>query len=205
MLKLAEHLKRHAAMPDLAPQEPSFDPEKFRTAVHYVCAAAPNPRDLGKTKLNKILFYADRSAYLTLGQPITGETYIKHQYGPVSSHLDQALADLEAARLVAISTASGYHAYTGQPFHQAHYVALLNPILSGFTAEEISILGEVTRAICENHSARSISHASHDVVWEAAQIGEEIPYYTAFVAALAEIGPDDLAWAESVLAERPSA
>ena len=40
---------------------------KLKTLVHYICDRAPNPRRLGATKLNKILFFSDMEAYLTLG------------------------------------------------------------------------------------------------------------------------------------------
>lgn len=76
---------------------------KLKALVHYVCHKAPNPRKLGATKFNRILFFSDTEAYLSLGRPITGEEYVKHQYGPVSRHLDEVLYELEQNRLIAIS------------------------------------------------------------------------------------------------------
>ena len=180
-----------------APHVP-FRPDKLRAAVHYVCFRSPDPRRLGKTKLNKILYYADREAYLRTGQPITGEVYVKHQYGPVSSHLDAAIADLERNRLVAVAEASGYNAFVGASYAQKQYLSLRRPDVSVFTAEEVSLIEQYVDLICERYSAREISRASHDAVWEAAELGEEIPYYTAFLQTPAEVTPDDLAWARSI-------
>lgn len=56
--------------------------------------------------------------------------------------------------------------------------------------------------ICRQHTARSISELSHDVVWKSAEIGETLPYYRAFVHALGEVSPDDMEWAQSVMQER---
>lgn len=175
-----------------------FRPEKLRAAIHYVCSRSPDPRRLGKTKLNKILYFSDREAYLRTGTPITGERYVKHQYGPVSSHLDEALGQLERERLIAV--ASGYGAFVGASFTQTQFLSLRRPDVSVFTAEEVSLIEQYVDLICNRHSARSISEASHDVVWDAAEIGEEIPYETAFLHTRAELTPDDLAWARAALA-----
>jgi hypothetical protein len=177
----------------------TFHPDKLRAAVHYVCFRSPDPRRLGKTKLNKILYYADREAYLRTGDPITGERYVKHQYGPVSSHLDETLRGLEKDRLIAIADASGYNAYVGASYAQKQFVALRRPDVSLFTAEEVSLIEQYVDVICNQHSARSISDMSHDVVWEAAEIGEEIPSVTAFLQPPAEITPADVAWARAAL------
>ena len=170
--------------------------------MHYVCHRAPNPRKLGKTKLNKILFFSDMEAYLSLGQPITGEEYVKHQYGPVSRHLDEVLSELEKDRLIAISEASGYSVHADAPYRQRLFFPLKKPRLDAFSPEEVSIADEMISTICRRHTARSISELSHDVIWKSAEIGETLPYYTAFVHTLGEVAPSDLDWAQSVMEER---
>lgn len=175
---------------------------KLKTLVHYVCHKAPNPRKLGATKLNKILFFSDTEAYLSLGRPITGEEYVKHQYGPVSRHLDEVLRELEQNRLIAISEASGYSVHAGAPYTQRLFFPLKRPSLDEFTPDEVSIADDMINTICRQHTARSISELSHDVVWRSAEIGETLPYYTAFVHTLGEVSPDDMEWAQSVMQER---
>lgn len=181
---------------------PTYHPDKLRALVHYICFRAPNPRTLGTTKLNKILFYSDMEAYLQLGEPITGETYIKHQYGPVSQHLAEALKALEDERAIAISEASGYNTFVGEPYMQRLYFSLRRPPLDLFSADEISIADQMVGTICEAFSAREISDLSHDIVWESAEIGEALPYETAFVHTLGQITPEDLDWAEDLLRKR---
>ena len=126
-------------------QNIALDRDKLRALVHYVCYRAPSPERLGKTKLNKILYYSDIEAYVALGGPITGETYVKHQYGPVSQHIDEVLEELEKERLIAIAEASGYHVYSGQPYMQWQYVSLRRPDISRFKAEEVAIVEEKHR------------------------------------------------------------
>lgn len=178
---------------------PVFRPDKLRAAIHYVCFRSHDPRRLSKTKLNKILYYADREAYLRTGQPITGEVYVKHQYGPVSTHLDEALDALQQSRTIAIAEASGYNVYVGAPYVQYQYVALRRPDLSVFSAEEISLIEQYVDLIGERFTARAISEASHDAVWQAAALGEEIPYHTVFLQAPAEVTAADAEWARRAI------
>ena len=77
-----------------------------------------------------------------------------------------------------------------------------NPSLSRFSAEEISLVDEVLHIICNKHTATSISNFSHDLVWEAAEIGEEIPYFTAMSMLLGEINAEDIAWAKGEIERR---
>lgn len=176
-----------------------FRPDKLRAAVHYVCFRSPDPGSLGKTKLNKILYYADREAYLRSGKPITGEVYVKHQYGPVSSHLDAAIAELEHDRLIAVAEASGYNAFVGARYAQKQYLSLRRPEVSLFTADEVSLIEQYVDLICERYTAREISRVSHDLVWEAAALGEEIPYYTVFLQTPSEVRPEDVTWAREAI------
>ncbi len=137
--------------------------EKLKALVQYICFRCSDPSLLGKTKLNKVLYYSDFAAYVRLKASITGEQYVKHQFGPV---------------------------------------ALRQPSLALFSADEISLVDEMIEVICYQHSARSISEASHTRVWEAAHVGEEIPYSSAFIHRLRSISPDDLDWARLYIERR---
>jgi hypothetical protein len=51
--------------------------------------------------------------------------------------------------------------------------------------------------MCQKHTASSMSELSHDIIWEAAEIGEEIPLYTYFASRFGEINEEDIQWAKS--------
>src|SRR5260370_28750131 len=70
--------------------------KKFKSLVHYICWTCADPTKLGAVKLNKVLWRADFRAYLELGQPVTGATYVKRQFGPVPSDILPTLRELEA-------------------------------------------------------------------------------------------------------------
>lgn len=177
--------------------EPDLD--KLQRLVHYICHRKRKvPRELGRLKLHKILFYSDLHAFLHTGQPITGEVYIKHKYGPFSKHLDQTVAELENEDKLVVSIEP--YAYGEEERSHHLFFSRQEPDIDDFTPTEISIVERYIEAISP-HSATDVSKASHDIVWESRSIGETIPYYSGFLYALAEIRPEDLEWARQELTQ----
>lgn len=166
--------------------------EKFEALVHYVCASADGDQ-LGATKLNKILWLSDVLWYLNEGDSLTGERYVKRQFGPVPAHILATLESLVADLKLSIHDEQNF----GYTFRR--YISLAEPNTEGFKANEISFVDSVIRIVCEDHTAKSISAASHDQAWEIAKIGEEIPYEAIFISAQGELNGKDMEWANSVL------
>lgn len=172
--------------------ELKFNEIKFKELVLYISYKA-EPKELGATKLNKILLYSDMVSYLDFGKPIVGETYIKRQYGPVPKHILNITEQLVASGDMFIRDIN-YSEYT-----KREYLPLREPNLSVFSPEEISIVDNFINIICYEHTATSISKHSHDRIWELAEIGEEIPYNTIFASQLGEIDEFDIQWAQRAL------
>jgi hypothetical protein len=168
--------------------------EKFKSLVHYICWKCADPTKLGAVKLNKVLWRTDFKAYLELGEPVTGATYVKRQFGPVPVSILSALRELQTEGNISIREVE----YYDNP--KKEFFALTRPDLSSFTADEVSLVDEAIEYVTEKHTARSISKESHDRIWELARIGEEIPYYTVFSRA-SEITEDDIEWAKTKIAE----
>ena len=61
---------------------PVFNPEKSLQAVLYV-ANRLERKDFHK--IFKVLYFADREHLTKYGRPITGDTYVAMEYGPVPS------------------------------------------------------------------------------------------------------------------------
>lgn len=168
-----------------------MDEPKFDALVHYVCAKCEDPSKLGATKLNKVLWYCDIGSFLYFGRPMTGETYVKRQFGPVPKHILAAKQRL-IAKGALIEREAPLYGYA-----QKQLLALTRPDLSRFSGDEISLVDDVLDAICHNHTAASISQLTHDHVWEAAEIGEELPLYTVFALRRGELDESDMAWARA--------
>lgn len=172
-----------------------FNMEKLKALIHYICSRC-EPDELGKTKLNKVLWYADLSAYLNFLQSITGETYIKKELGPVSKHILEALRALDEEGRVIERVNPRFFQYA-----KREYIALDRPDLSLFSAREISLVDEVIDVICRKHTATSISEASHDEIWEAADLDEEIPFCAVLTKRTGKITDRDIRWARECIAE----
>jgi hypothetical protein len=169
--------------------------EKLRELTHYVCWKCDDPSNLGATKLNKVLWLSDIMSYRLHGEPITGATYVKRQFGPVPKMMLTVRRDLVSSgavyeRIDAIGGLEG-----------VHFIALSKPKTEMFSPREMEIVDAVIDDICNNHTAASISAFSHDVVWHAARIGEEIPYFAWLASTPGELTAEDFAWADKTIAE----
>ena len=164
--------------------------EKLKLLVHYIVAKCENPSILGSIKLNKVLWVSDLWAYVGMGQPITGEHYVKQQFGPVASTVG-ILQELQQENKIVVRRKIAH----GNK--KVDYIALKEPegISDLFTADEISLVDEATQFVCLRHTAMDISDKTHDIIWELAEIGEEIPYEAMWASRLDLITKEDVKWA----------
>ncbi len=165
-----------------------FNEEKFKNLILYVCSKC-DPKELGSTKLNKVLWYSDMFSYLYLEKPITGETYIKLQFGPVPKDILTIIAEMKCADQIVIKDAELFG------YGKKEYIALKKPDLASFSANEISLVDDLIEYVCREHTAKEISEESHDEIWKLAEIGEEIPYYAFLASKRGEIDKEDIEWA----------
>lgn len=170
-----------------------MDREKFKTLIHYVCAQSPSPLSLGATKLNKILWFAERDCYLR-GEPISEVPFIKLPHGPVPMNMDGYLAELSSEGRLLIRDTE----WRGKL--KREFISLKEASVDPFTPIQVSIVDRATQTICRQHTAESISKFSHDEVWDLAAIGEEIPLYATY-GRRGQIGEEDVRWANAQLRE----
>lgn len=177
----------------------NFDRDKFKALVHYVCNKAEDPSVLGSIKLNKVVWYSDSIYYKINGDSITGETYIKRQFGPVPRHIVQVIDELGKEGKVR----RGKVDHFGHMKHE--FISIEEPKTELFSSSEISIIDRAYEHVCLNHTAMSISEETHGIIWQLANIGEEIPLYTSFASETGEIDENDVEWAKTIVAERLAA
>jgi hypothetical protein len=168
--------------------------EKFKALVHYICHKAVDPAVLGSVKLNKVLWYSDSINYATEGHSITGETYVKRQLGPVPRHILKAVDQLVAEGKIARGRAHHFG------FMKNEYIAIQDPDMSAFTGPEVSLVDDAFQHVCLNHTATSVSHETHGVIWQIAAMGEVIPLGTVFAAEVGEVDEDDFEWLKEQMA-----
>ncbi len=173
-------------------QATQIDWGKLKKVTHYICHKATDPSVLGSIKLNKVLWYSDAIHYIHHGKPITGETYVKRQHGPVPKHIVAVVDELVKEQKVA----RGKVDYFGHM--KAEYISIFAPdeIDSTLTATEVQLIDEAFEHVCLENTAMSISEQTHGVIWELAELGEEIPLYTVYASSVGEVDEGDIEWAE---------
>jgi len=150
--------------------------QKLGELILYVAKKSESDPRFGKTKLNKLLFFADFYAYGATGQAITGVPYWRLPLGPGPQNLLAVLARL--ARDSDIEERVRYH----QGIPQDRTVALREPDLSLFSASELHVVDRVIEK-CRPMSAAYISEVSHQFPgWEYAKDYEVIPYDTVYLS-----------------------
>ncbi len=170
----------------------SFD--RLQAVMHYACEAAKDPSVLGRVKLNKVPWFADCISYMATGKTITGERYIKRQFGPVPAKFVPALAQLERDGKIQRGRADYFNLVKDE------FVSLRRPDVSMFEPEEMNFIRLAFEHVCMKNTATSISEETHTAIWRLAEIGDEIPVATVFAAELDEITEADVAWANAKLA-----
>jgi hypothetical protein len=170
-----------------------FGNKKLNAVVHYICARCKDSSKLGATKLNKTLFYSDLAHYLATGKTLTGTKYKKLQHGPVPSEILTSVSQLESSGKLMTKTADCYG------HNKTEYISLQEPDLENLEKDEIDLLAMMIDYVCDNHTASSISELSHDIVWEAASMGEEIPMSAYLASKAGNIEPQDISWADGIV------
>jgi hypothetical protein len=171
------------------------DRQKFKSLVHYVVSRrCKAPETLGAIKLNKILWLSDLKAFYQLGHPISEATYVKQEFGPVPKQIMPVLHDLEREGVLTVRDAPHYGKQKKQyDVHRLESGNFLEP-------EEQEIVDGIINHVCDEHTAASISEASHDHIWQAASDGEAIPLFTVF-ARPGRVTDMDRQWAQIKLEE----
>ncbi len=132
---------------------------------------------LGKVKLMKLLYFADFDHYFAHGASITGETYVKLDFGPVPRHADEILRkmghELEELRVERVGSAAGFqYRYNLQDrsIRQAQYL----------TSQERDTLVAVVNRWRDSETSEIVSASHADPPWRMVRRGEEIPYHLVY-------------------------
>jgi uncharacterized phage-associated protein len=150
----------------------TFSLEKMASMVSYL---ASRTSDLYKTKLNKLLFYADFANYYIHGASISGSRYVHLPYGPVPDSYEETLETLNHYGVIDVS--------------KQNSAELVRPGDSSATdflgPDEIGSLDWVLETF-GGMSASQLTEISHrEKAYKNTRAGEEIAYeYAKFMAKL---------------------
>ena len=144
-----------------------MDVGKLENAFLFFCRAAP----VVKTKMNKLLFYADFKHFKDYGVSITGAPYARLPYGPAPHLYDLLIAFLHLEEENIIIDEQIFGDFAGEVCQ-----ALRDPDISVFSPSELSVLAEVAQIFAEA-SATKISELSHkEIGYKSTANGQLISY-----------------------------
>ena len=155
---------------------PEMEPEtRLWQLILHIAERSQGDPTYGKVKLAKILYFADFSSYRRFGEPITGTSYIKMQYGPVPRVFWDLLEEMEARGDIFVRQEPYYT-------HDQHRViAKRDADLTGFTGRDIALVDKIIQDFW-GRTATEVSELSHGMAWKVTRLKEPIPYDTAILS-----------------------
>jgi putative zinc finger/helix-turn-helix YgiT family protein len=131
-----------------------FEMGKFFEAIKYFCYQDR----IFKTKLMKLLFYADFGHFKNYSVSITGARYARLPYGPVPDQFERWLAALVLDEKGIRKEEDWHHDYPGEV-----YLSVTAPDLSIFSPSELRVLAAV-KEVFQTFTAKKLSVISHNEV-----------------------------------------
>ncbi len=167
-----------------------YDSDKLRELVVYIAHKSLGDRHFGATKLNKILFFSDFTAYRQTGKSITGAVYQHLAQGPCPQKLLPLLNEMAEEDVTQLSEQVG-------SFVQKRLVPKRTADLRKFSGTEVAVVDRVLDDLFPMN-AKQASDYSHDTIaWRVTADRQEIPYGTALLSG-EEPTDADLEWVEEV-------
>ena len=84
-------------------------------------------------------------------------------------------------------------------YKKTTYLPLREADIKAFSDEELNLIRDVADFVANRNTAQTISEFSHNLAWEMAEFGEEIPYHTAFALFPGDTSDEAVDWATSVV------
>lgn len=149
---------------------PSLSPrEKLKDLILYITRKMENDPAAGRTKLAKVLYFADIESYRRYREPVSGTAYARADHGPVPEGYLDVLTEMEGAGQIQTDC---------RPFYgrtQYHLRALAEANLDKLSGRDVSVVDEVIEKVW-HLNASEISKITHNYVWQNMENGEQIPY-----------------------------
>jgi hypothetical protein len=159
----------------------------------YITSKLQDAKYGGATNLNKVLYYIDGLTFINKGESISGFKYVKRPFGPTPDGEFIALRDAMLKNDLLRMDIRAFHG-----LEQKRLVPTQEADLELFSTSEIDLINDVIDYVGDM-SAREISRITHNIVYDLAAMGEEIPLH-GFILQPREPSEEDIAWGESIIA-----
>ena len=161
-----------------------IDKEKFSQVVLYILNKI-NGSQLGSVKLNKILWFADVKMVELGKEQITGDTYIRKDYGPVSKHLNYILRTLASERSIKIEREN--------PDSMWLYTPLKDADINAIKEDEKSIIDKYSEDF-RYMAPSDISNMTHTPYWQNLNNNDKMFVEIAAIERMKNNNIDNINW-----------
>jgi uncharacterized phage-associated protein len=160
---------------NVTPVADSTNTEKYLEVLQFLLASGANNCHLGKVKLMKLLYFADFDHYYRYGSSITGDAYVKLEYGPVPRCGQAMIDELHRRGQLDVDREPVY-----EYFRNVYRLKREPAPMDHLDPNEVSTLADIVNK-WSNHTREDIVAASHgDPPWIMVDYGDEIPYDLVF-------------------------
>lgn len=132
---------------------------KYKNAILYLLKYCNNEH-LGKTKLNKLLYYLDFISYRDRGKSITGDVYIHEDYGPIPTKSDEILSELKKEKKIKVDFDDEYKKYG-----RYNFSSLKSPNLEAFDKYEKELLEKICKLFYTWSNDKIITQTHLEAPW----------------------------------------
>lgn len=170
-----------------------YSEEKLRELILYIACKSVNDPRCGAVKLNKLLYYADFTAYRVLGHSITGAEYQHLKEGPAPRRGLPAQEKLKrdgAIEMVSKPSVVGDPIRLIVPKRKPYQI---------FSKEEKTIVNDIIKEFW-NLTGTELSDMSHkEFGWRLTKLGETIHYRTTWLS-VSPLTEEQIAFGKKVAA-----
>ena len=149
--------------PEMAPRE------RLKELILYIAEKLKDDPNFGRTKLAKIIYFADMDSFRLHRRPVTGSAWIRMPYGPLPKDYLPILDELKAGGRI-VESEREYFDYT-----QKRIEALSETTAGLFDETELGVVDSVIQKFAD-WNAVGLSERSHGVAWRLTKEGQRIPY-----------------------------
>jgi antitoxin SocA-like protein len=158
------------------------DRRKFEELILYISQQYSSDELYGTTRLNKVLYFIDFTAYAKFGSPVTGAEYIRETRGPVPLPVRapaRVLTQMKHAGKLRLNETPSQ--LRGKTITLITPIPLQEPDLTLFSKDERELIDEVIERYRGWRAGKISKHSHTFPPWHAVHLNETIPYELAFV------------------------
>ena len=152
-----------------------YGSEKFKSMIHYIISRCQTKDNFARVVLYKLLYFSDFDNYEKYEKPISGETYIRKQMGPVHSHFFEAINELIDEGKI------DDHSQRVINYSKYKYSSLTDPDISLLSSDEVQVMDDTINKLSHFYSEEISQYSHGDISLEISKRRRNIKLWICFL------------------------